>query len=196
MSDDTLERQREISAKIAVVSKRQTTEDIVNELRQLQAVVADLQKKTGKIESIVFSGSISKSQKLQQIFNLTELNSEVSISMVKSELSLNSTNYVRQLMREAAKLHNFYFFKGSTGQESFVCKNKIENKAMHAYAEVYQELLGKPIGTTITESAIAHRFDLNGQELQSVICHLARHSELHVMLPINRKGCRRIKRVR
>lgn len=190
--------ERDIGRKKGVVNQRQTThtKDISSIVVQLEGVVTDLQQRMQRIEAAVFSNSTSKAKKLLRIAELTDLNEQVTVTAIKSEFKIRATNYARDLLKEAAEAHNLFFVKGSTGQESFVSKIKTENKPMHAYAEVYRDLISKPIGTTITESAIAHKYDLNGQELQSVICHLARHAELHIVLPMNRKGCRRVKRVR
>ncbi len=161
-----------------------------------QKIVTDLQKRIKQLEAAAYSNSPGKVHKLQRIAELAETNQQVTVSILKAEFKIRSSNYLRELMQEASKAHELHFFKGQPGQESFITKFKVENKAMHAYAEVYRELQDKPIGTTITESAIAHRYELNGQELQSVIGHLARHNELHIVIPMNRKGCRRVKRVR
>ncbi len=163
---------------------------------EISAVVMDLQKRVKQLEAAAFANSPGKAQKLQRISELTEDNQQVTISILKTVFKIRSSNYVRTLMQEAAKAYDLHFFKGQPGQESFVTKVKIQDKPMHAYAEVYRELQDKPIGATITESAIAHRYELNGQELQSVICHLARHNELCIVLPMNRKGTRRVKRVK
>ncbi len=162
----------------------------------MHLIIQDLQKRIKHLEVAAFSNAPGKTQKLMRIIELAEINQEVSVSMVKSEFKIRSSDYARKLLQEATATSELNFFKGQPGQESFVTKFKIENKAMHAYAEVYRELQSRPIGTTITESAIAHRYDLNGQELQSVIGHIARHNEMHVIIPMNRKGCRRVKRVR
>ena len=163
---------------------------------ELYKIVGDLQSRVKLLESVETCGSLSTAKKLQHIAKLAESNDQVTVSILKSEFKMRASNHVRNLMQEAANQFDLVFFKGQPGKESFVTKHKVENKAMNAYSEVYQELQGKPIGTTITESAIAHRYQLNGQELQSVIGHLARHNELAVVLPMNRKGIRRVKRVR
>ena len=174
----------------------QTQEELSTLVFQNQKIVNDLQKRVKNLEAAAYSNSPSKTQKLQRIAALTELNQQITVSCLKAEFKIRSSNYMRELMQEAAKAYDLHFFKGQPGQESFVTKFKVENKAMHAYAEVYRELQGKPIGTTVTESAIAHRYELNGQELMSTIGHLARHNELHIIIPMNTKGCRRVKRVR
>ncbi len=174
----------------------QTQEELSVKVLQNEKIITDLQRDVQQLRAAVFSNSPSKAQKLQRIVDLAELNPELTVSILKAEFKIRSSNYVRQLMQEAAHAHKLHFFKGTPGQESFISKVKVENKAMHAYAEVYRELQDKPIGTEIMEGTIAHRYELNGQELQSVIGHLARHAELHIVLPRNRKACRRVKRVR
>ena len=165
-------------------------------VQEQSKVIKQLQESVQKLEVAVFANAPGKAKKLQRIIELAELNQEITVSMVKTEFKIRSSDYSRKLLQEAAATSDLTFFKGQPGQESFVTKFKVENKAMHAYAEVYRELQDKPIGTTITESAIAHRYSLTGQELQSAICQLARHNELCIVMPMNRKACRRIKRVR
>jgi len=165
-------------------------------VQEQSKVIEQLQKDVQKLAVAFFANAPGKAKKLQRIIELAELNQEVSVSMVKSEFKIRSSDYARKLLQEATETSDLTFFKGQPGAESYVTKYKIENKAMNAYARVYEYLQGEPIGTKMTESAIAHKYNLNGQELQSVICHLARHNELHIMLPMNRKGCRRVKRVR
>lgn len=172
------------------------TESITEKVSQLENTVTDLQREVSRLKAAVFCNSPAKAAKMQRIAELAELNQEVTVSVIKHEFKLRSSNYARELMQEAATAHKLIFFKGQPGMESYVTKHEVQNKAMHAYAEVYRELQDKPVGTEITEGAIAHRYELNGQELQSVIGHLARHNELHVVLPMNRKGIRRVKRVR
>ena len=174
----------------------QTQEELSAIVLQNQKTVTDLQKRVNYLEAAAYSNSPSKAKKLQRIAELAELNQQVTVSTLKAEFKIRSSNYMRELMQEAAKAYKLDFFKGQPGNESYITKYPVENKAMHAYAEVYRELQDKPIGTTITESAIAHRYELNGQELQSVIGHLARHNELYIVKSMNRKGCRRVKRVR
>ncbi len=171
-------------------------EELIEAFLESQKTVTDLQNRVKQLEAAAYSNSPTKAKKLQRIAELAETNQQVTVSILKVEFKIRSSNYMRELMQEAAKAYKLYFFKGQPGQESYVTKFKAENKAMHAYAEVYRELQGKPIGTEMTESAIAHRYELDGQELQSVIGHLARHHELHIVLPRNRKGIRRVKRVR
>jgi len=178
--NETVQTQEELSAVVFEQSKT---------IKQLQEVVQ-------KLEVTVFANAPGKAKKLIRIIELAELNREVSVSMVKSQFKIRSSDYARRLLREAVETSDLTFFKGQPGQESFVTKFKVENKAMHAYAEVYTYLQSEPIGTTITESAIAHRHKLNGQELMSTIGHLARHNELCIVLPMNRKGIRRVRRVR
>ena len=170
----------------------------MQELKQeeLSVAVIDLQKRVQQLEAAAFANSPSKALKLQRISELSEDNQQVTISILKTVFKVRSSNYVRDLMQEAAKAYDLHFFKGQPGQESFVTKVKIQNKAMHAYAEVYRDLQGKPIGSTMTESAIAHRYELNGQELQSVISKLAQHREFYIIHAIGRAGIRRIKRVK
>lgn len=174
----------------------ETEQQVLSELVQAQSKkIEALEKQMQQLKAAVFSNSPEKAQKLQRIAELAELNQDVTLTVVKQEFNIRASNYARELMQEATKAHNLHFFKGQPGQESYVTKFKPDNKAMHAYAEVYRELQDKPIGTEITESAIAHRYELNGQELHSVIVHLARHHEIHIVLPTSRTGCRRIKRV-
>ena len=161
-----------------------------------QKEISDMQKRIKHLEIIAYSNTPNKAKKLQKIAELTEMNQQITVSILKSELKINSGNYIIELMQETAKAYNLDFFKGQPGQESFLTKFKIENKAMHAYAEVFQKLQNEPIGTTMTESAIAHKYDLNGQELQSVIGHLARHNEMHIIIPRSNTGNRRVKRIR
>jgi len=170
----------------------------MQELKQeeLSAVVMDLQKRVMHLEVAAFSNAPGKTKKLMRIIELAELNQEVSVSTVKSEFKIRSSDYARKLLQEATATSDLTFFKGQPGQESFVTKVKIQDKTMHAYAEVYSELQGKPIGSTMTESAIAHRYGLNGQELQSVISKLAQHRELYIVHAIGRAGIRRVKRVK
>lgn len=155
-----------------------------------------LEKQIQQIKAAVFSNAPGKAQKLQRIAELAELNQEVTVSIIKHEFKIRSSNYARELMQEAATAHGLIFFKGQPGMESYVTKHEPQDKAMNAYSEVYKRLIEGPIGKEMTESAIAHSYNLNGQELMSVIGHLARHNNLHVVLPMNRQGCRRVKRVR
>jgi len=171
-------------------------EDLAEQMLQNQKIVTDLQTKVKRLEAVVFCNSPGKAAKLERIAELAELNQSVTVTVVKNEFKIRSSNYAREILKEAAKLHGLVFFKGQPGNESYVTKDKVENKAMHAYAEVYRELQDKPIGTEMTEGAIAHRYKLTGQELQSVIGHLARHHELYIVLPRTRTGNRRVKRVR
>ena len=146
----------------------------MQELKQeaLSAVVMDLQKRVQQLEAAAFANSPSKAQKLQRISELSEDNQQVTISILKTVFKIRSSNYVRDLMQEAAKAYDLHFFKGQPGQESFVTKVKIQDKAMHAYAEVYRDLQGKPIGSTMTESAIAHRYELNGKNCKVLLANL------------------------
>lgn len=171
-------------------------EKLINLVLENQKIIKDLKTRVDKLEIAACSKSPSKAKRLQKILELVGLNQQVTVSILKSEFGIQSSSYVRGLMQEAAKIHKLHFLKGTPGQESYITKVKVENKLMYAYAEIYQDLLDKPVGTTMTESAIAHRYELNGQELQSVICHLARHKEVHIVNPIGAKGCRRVKRAR
>lgn len=186
----------DIKSKNNVVSNYLLHYSLEEEIKKLKSVVTQLQKEVAELKKLVSAGTLTKEQKLQKIKELVELNQKVTISTIKHELRLNASNYARMLMKEAAERFNFVFFTGVKGQESWLAKREPDNKVMWAYAEIYQELLSKPRGTTISESAIAHRFGLTGQEVNSVICHLARHPEIYIVLPQNRRGCRRVKRVR
>jgi len=171
-------------------------EELSTLVQENQKIITDLQRRVKQLEAAAYANSPGKAQKLQRIAELAEMNQQVTVSIVKHEFRIRASNYARELLQEAAKAHKLIFFKGQPGAESYVTKHEIENKAMNAYAEVYKKLQEGPIGKEKTESAIAHEYDLNGQELQSVIGHLARHSNLHIVLPMNRKGIRRVKRVR
>jgi len=171
-------------------------EELITIIQNNSEYIKKLQNDVKKLEVSAYANSPKKARKLQRIIELAEMNQEISVSTIKNEFKIRSSDYARKLLQEAAETSDLHFFKGQPGQESFVTKYKTENKAMHAYAEVYRELQSRPIGTTVTESAIAHHYDLNPQELMSVIGHLARHSELYIVKRMNLKGCRRVKRVR
>ncbi len=173
-----------------------TQEELSTVVQENQKSITDLQTKLKRLEAVVFCNSPGKAAKLERIVELAELNQSVTVTVVKNEFKIRSSNYAREILKEAAKLHGLIFFKGQPGLESYVTKHEPQNKAMNAYSEIYEYLLGEPIGTEMTEGAIAHKYKLNGQELQSVIGHLARHNELHIVLPRNRNGLRRVKRVR
>ncbi|MEW6295933.1 MAG: hypothetical protein AB1467_06655 [Candidatus Diapherotrites archaeon] len=188
--------QDDIEAKRLFVGRLTTNKDLTLQVEELQSFVGRLTTRIKLLESILLNNKkIETAFKLQQIKELCELNEKVTVSVIKRELKLNARNCVIELMKEASRTHDLYFFKGCPGQESFLSRKQPENKAMTAYAETYYELINSPIGTSITESAIAHKFELNGQELQSVLSHLARHREIHIICPMSRKGCRRVKRV-
>jgi len=171
-------------------------ESITEKVSQLESTVSDLQSEVKRLKAAVFCNSPAKAAKMQRIAELAELNEQVTVTTIKSEFKIRSSNYARELMQETAQAHGLIFFKGQPGMESYITKHEVQNKAMHAYSEVYKRLIEGPIGKEMTESAIAHAYNLNGQELMSVIGHLARHNNLHVVLPMNRKGIRRVKRVR
>ena len=126
----------------------------------------------------ITSKTINKVLKIKQ---LTECNEKAPVSIIRQELGLSFTSgsYIRELMQKTAFKYGFTYFQGIKGQESFLMQNKPENKAMNAYIEVYQELMSKALGTTIGAGTIAKRFDLNGQELQSVISKLCQHSQFY-----------------
>lgn len=167
------------------------------ELEKTQSVVAELQQRIQTLEISAFAGgSRSKTEKLMKIRELCGLSEKVPISMVQKECSIRAPNHCRALMREAAELFKLVFFTGVRGQESYLSQKTPENKAMLAYAETYQELLGKELGTTITVSAIAHKYQLNSQETQSVVSHLCRHREFYFAHLKGRIGDGRIKRVK
>lgn len=185
------ERRECVNGVIPDMELRNMLDNINNKLNKLEK----LEERIVNLETIFFSNSATKAQKLQKIKELCELNQEVGLEIVKTELRITAENYARKLMKEAAKQFELVFVSGVKGQGSFLTKRRPDNKAMHAYAETYQELLTKPLGSSTCVSAIARKFDLNGQELQSVICHLVRHHELMLERPLQKIGERRIKRV-
>ena len=115
--------------------QRITQEELSEMVLDNHKIVTDLQKRIVSLEAAAFCNSPSKAKKLQRIAELAETNQQVTVSILKDEFKIRASNHVRELMQEAARAHDLYFFKGQPGHESFVTKFKVENKPMNAYAE-------------------------------------------------------------
>lgn len=185
-----------------------TTEYLVKELNNLKNNVIELRQEINEIkllkqeinrlELLIASRSSSKIEKLQRIKELCECNELVYVDTICQELKLNSKNYVRELMQEASKKHGLTYFEGVKGQQSFLMKKEPENKIDYAYADCYQQLLEKPIGSTISISAISHKYRLDDKEVQTVFSRMLRHPKFSMYNPREHCGLgeRRIKRIR
>lgn len=144
-------------------------------------VVNDLQQRLAFLEANLTKYQFKKREILFRIKKMCDLNEKVTVKTLKTELSLNAGNHIRNLMQQAARQFDLVFYAGSKGRESFLIRKKPDNRVFWVASEFLTEFeTENNKGNILCISTIKNRFSLSNEETQRVVIELVKSNKFTI----------------